>query len=156
MSDLDSYQQRPEDLMTAAIAAAINPSSGVTIDDITLSIENPGTVLVIPASQTQSETGWLYYGHAEASYAPIDLGALLGSFELRLMVAMPATTMDIVNILNPMFNLAITEADVVNEVIPGLTQSGMTYLVKASPTSTMWAGQRAVKLYPVTLPPSGS
>jgi len=156
MSDLDTYKQRPEDLMSDAIAALINPSTGVTMSDLSLSIDNPGTVIVVPSSQTLTQPGWLYYGHAEARYSTIDFESLLGTFELRLMVAMPATTMDIVTTLNQIFDLAITSDDVVNEIIPTLTQSGMTYLVKASPTSTMWRGQRAVKLYPVTLPPSES
>lgn len=153
MSDLDTYLQRPETLMTAAVATLIAPASGVSIGDLDLSVDRSGTILIVPDVSTLTQPGWTYYGHARATYSLIDLGALLGDFDIRMMVAMPATTMDIVNILNQMFNLAITSADVVNEIIPELVQSGMTYLVKASPTSTMWVGQRAVRLYPVTLPP---
>lgn len=153
MSDLDTYLQRPETLMTAAVTALIDPASNVTISELDLTVDKSGTILIVPDPSTLTQPGWLYYGHAKASYALIDFATLLGSYDIRMMVTMPATTMDIVTIMNQMFNLSITSSDVVNEIIPALTQSGMTYLVKASPTSTMWTGQRAVRLYPVTLPP---
>lgn len=153
MSDLTTYKQRPETMIGSAIAALLDPTKGVTIDELGLSIDIPGTVTITPTATAYAQSNWMYYGHATAVYQRIDFSTLLGTFELRMMVSFPATTMDIVNILNAMFDLAITSDDVVNEIIPSLLQSGMTYYVKANPNSTMWTGKRAVKLYPVTLPP---
>lgn len=139
--------------MGAAVAALISPTSGVVPANLDLSIEATGKILIVPDGSTLMQPGWLYYGHAVATYAPIDFTTLLGTYDIKMSIPMPATTMDIVTVLNAMFNLVITAADVVNETIPTLVMSGMTYLVKASPTSTMWTGQRAVRLYPVLLPP---
>jgi hypothetical protein len=156
MSDNPLFQERPETLMDDAVAACINPASGVTMANLDLEIAVPGQVLIVPDSSTISQPGWIYYGHAVATYQRIDLGVLLGDYEIRMMVSFPATTMDIVNQLNVIFDLVITEDDVVNEILPSLSSDGMAYFVKASPSSTMWVGQRQVNLYPFLLPPSGS
>ncbi len=143
---LDTLTQTPATLVPAALAGLILPASGVTPSDIQASILPGGKVVVTSSPSAIGSPGWMYYGHADATFTPMDLSLALGSFPLKLVLNDPAKASDVAALLATIFNIALSAADIIEESLSPITD-GMPYLLKASPLSVMWTGQREVLLY---------
>lgn len=146
-SSLAKLQIAPESLMGAELAAKIDPASGISINDLSVTVNVPGSVQAVPTESAYLRSDWKYYGHVLASYTPLDMADVFGDYDLRLVLASPAWSTDLAALLAEIYQVRLTAADVVNEMIPTVTVNGQAYTLKASPSSTMWKGTRTVKLY---------
>ena len=146
-ADTSIFLKRPEVLAPPAMDALLDPTSGVSASDLDVSVTAPGTAIAVPTAQAFNRPGWKYFGHARGTYAPIDFEDLLGTYDINLSYVFPITTVDIINTLNSIFQLNILESDVVVVNIPQPSTQGGVYVLKAKSTSTMWKGQRTVRLY---------
>lgn len=148
MSNLSNLSQTPAQLLPAAVAAGLNPSSGVLPSDIAITNKVPGKAVLTPSNSATSKANWPYYGHALATYQLLDMGAVFGSYTLRVLLpGIPATSRDVAAQLATIFGVALTAADVVLEAIPSVPGRYLDYTLKASPNSLMWTGSRVVRLY---------
>lgn len=147
---LTQLTQRPETLAPPALAALIAADAGLTIDDLTVSVIPGGQAIVAPNQSVYANPAWLYYGHAVATFQQANLSDVFGTYDLRLMLNLPTSSGDVANALASIFGVDLTPADVVAESIPPPGLNGSSYVLKAAPSSTMWTGQRTVRLYPMT------
>lgn len=155
-TNLANLAQTPAQLMSDAVGALLDPASGVSVSQLALTIPKAGQVLVVPAPNVLAQPSWPYYGHAIASFQPADLGAVLGPMDLKLVPDVPSRSGDIANTLAAIFEIALSPSDVIDEPIPSITTNGQVYVLRASPSSTMWTGQVTIRLYQTSTQGSSS
>ena len=152
-SDLTQLTQTPADLAPAAVAALINSSSGVSIDDLVIDIQPNGQVIITPTQAAYADPSWMYYGHAVATYQQNDLANVFGGIPDLALVPpnVPGTSGDIATLLAEIFDVLLMPSDVVDVPLPALTGGGTLFVLQASPTSQMWKGELSVTLFPTTV-----
>jgi hypothetical protein len=151
-SNITQLTLSPAQLAPAAVAPLIKSSSGVTMNDLVLSPEAGGQVVITPTQAAYSDPNWRYYGHVIATFAQCDLGNVFGDFELRLCIPqVPARSGDVADMLAQIFDVLLVPADVVDVLLPPVLGGGTTFVLQASPNSSMWKGQRTVILFPTTI-----
>jgi hypothetical protein len=151
-TDLEYLTTAPSDLVTDAVAALINPSSNVVIGDLVLSIQPGGQVIITPTTAAYANPSWPYYGHAVATYALVDLASVFEGIDLNLTISqLPARSGDVATLLNSIFDILLTPADVVDVPLPTILGGGSLFTLQASPSSQMWKGSVQMKLWPTSV-----
>jgi hypothetical protein len=151
-TDLEYLTTAPSDLVTDAVAALINPSSNVVIGDLVTSIQPGGQVIITPTTAAYANPEWPYYGHAVATYSLVDLASVFEGIDLNLTISqLPARSGDVANLLNSIFDILLTPADVVDVPLPTILGGGSLFTLQASPNSLMWKGSVEMKLWPTSV-----
>lgn len=145
MANLDDLQSRPETLWPAAVGEVLKPDGGVAPADLNAQFQPDATIILTPSFAASNRPDWRYYGHAVASYQPLNLTDVFGTQEIRLKVDPSVRPRDIAAQLATIFQVNLTAADVLDEAIT--VTPGMTYLLKANTASTMWRGFLKVRLF---------
>lgn len=146
-TNLAALQMTPEAMLPTALAALLDPASGVSVSDLVATVSAPDTVQIVPTEMAYLRSDWLYYGHMEAQYDRLDMEDVFGTYDLRVMLDIPSLASDLATLLASIYQVRLTADDIVNEMIPTVEVNGQAYVLKASPTSTMWKGTRTVLLY---------
>lgn len=151
-SNITQLTQSPAQLAPAAVQPLIKPSSGVSMDDLVISPEAGGQVVITPTQAAYSDPNWRYYGHVVATFNQLDMANVFGDFELRLCIPqIPARSGAVADMLAQIFDVLLTSADVVDTLLPTILGGGTPFVLQASPNSSMWKGQRTVILFPTTV-----
>lgn len=146
-TNLDALLLRPEELLPGAIASQLDPSSGVDAGDLVGTVSAPEKVQIVPTELAYMQHDWKYYGHVAGTYERLDMSDVFGTYDLRVMLDVPATASDLAALLRSIYQVKLLAEDIINEPIPMVTENGQTYVLKAAPTSTMWKGVRTVRMY---------
>lgn len=154
LTNIAALLQSPEQLLPPAIADHLDAASGIEVADLIATVTAPEQVQVVPTAQAYMQSDWMYYGHVSTTYERLDLSDVFGDdYELRLMLDVPATSGDLAVLLASIYQVKLTAEDIINEMIPPVTENGQAYVLKAAPASLMWKGTRTVRLYFTTTQP---
>lgn len=150
--NLTQLTQSPQELAPDDIEAFINPNSGVEMSDLVIDYQPGGKIIITPTQSSFADPNWRYYGHAVATFSQLDLGVVFGDFPIHLCISqVPARSNAVADLFAQIFDVLLTADDVVDEPLPTVLGGGTTYVLKASPSSVMWKGQRTVTLFPTTI-----
>lgn len=151
-TDLQYLTIAPAALVHDAVAALINPAAQVTIDELVCQAVPGGQVVVTPTTLAYANPAWPYYGHAVATYALLDLGNTFDGIDLNLAIAqIPARSGDVATLLNSIFDVLLTPADVVDVPLPTILGGGTLFTLQAAASSLMWRGSVTVRLWPTAV-----
>jgi hypothetical protein len=151
-SDLEYLTIAPGALAADAVAELIIPSTNVTIDELVCQPVAGGQVVITPTTLAYANPAWPYYGHAIAKYDLLDMGNTFDGIDLNLTIEqIPARSGAVATLLNTIFDVLMTPADVVDVPLPTILGGGTPFVLQASPNSLMWKGSVSVRLWPTSV-----
>lgn len=151
-TDLEYLTIAPGELAATSVAKLIIPSTNVTIDELVCQPVAGGQVVITPTTLAYANPAWPYYGHAIATYNLLDLADTFEGIDLNLAIQqVPARSGAVATLLNSIFDVLLTPADVVDVALPTILGGGTPFVLQASPNSLMWKGSVSVRLWPTSV-----